>query len=105
MDVGDHPAAGGLRADEIESSRGGPVSEQARAIAQDDGVDEQAILVGEAVPASDRYTSIGANCSPIACQILLDHGTSGARSPILVKGPMPHTARSRFHLDRRTRHQ
>jgi hypothetical protein len=49
--VGDHPAAGGLRADEIESSRGGPVSEQARAIAQDDGVDEQAILVGEALPA------------------------------------------------------
>src|ERR1700733_12298490 len=27
------------------------------------------------------------------------------RSPILVKSPMPYTARSRFLLDRRTRHQ
>lgn len=43
------PAAGGLRADGLESSRGGLVSEQARAIAKTTGLDEQAILVDQAV--------------------------------------------------------
>jgi hypothetical protein len=47
--VGDHATAGGLRAGELERGRGGAVLEQALAIAQDDGVDEQAVLVDQAV--------------------------------------------------------
>jgi len=43
--VGDDPKAGGLIVDEFKSGWGGPVAEKALAVAQDDRVDEQAVLV------------------------------------------------------------
>jgi hypothetical protein len=47
--VDDDPTAGGLHADELESGRGGPIGEKALAVTQDDRVNEQAVLIDEAV--------------------------------------------------------
>ena len=46
------PTAGGLGVDELQSGRGGPAGDMALAVAQDDGVDEQAVLIDEAQTVS-----------------------------------------------------
>jgi hypothetical protein len=54
---GRRPAAGGLGVDELQSGGGGPVGEKAVAAAQDDRVDEQAVLVDQVVLHEHRISS------------------------------------------------
>jgi hypothetical protein len=49
VDVGNDAPAGGLRVDQFQGGRRGPVGEEAPAAAQDDRVDEQAVLIDQVV--------------------------------------------------------